>query len=230
MIGKTLSDFYRSKEWEKLLKVLKVERLDEHKQLICAYCGRPITRKYDCIGHHQVPLTEDNYTDADVSLNPDNIVFVHHKCHNLIHDKLARGRQSVYIVYGSPMSGKSSYVNGVKSPGDLIVSMDSIWNCVSGCVPYIKPPRLNAVAFGMRDYLLECVKYRRGRWQSAYIIGGYPLISERERLARELGAELVFIDTAKEECIDRLMNISDGRNVDEWKRYIDDWWERYTPL
>ena len=108
--------------------------------------------------------------------------------------------------------------------------MDSIWNCVSGCVSYIKPPRLNAVAFGMRDYLLECVKYRRGRWQSAYIIGGYPLISERERLARELGAELVFIDTAKEECIDRLMNISDGRNVDEWKRYIDDWWERYTPL
>ena len=84
----TLYDFYRSKPWENLLKTLKMDRLNEQGELICEYCGKPIVRKYDCIGHHKIELTEDNFSDADISLNPDNIMLVHHKCHNIIHDKL----------------------------------------------------------------------------------------------------------------------------------------------
>lgn len=224
----SLSDFYRSKPWESLLRVLKMERVDDQGQLICEYCGNPIIRKYDCIGHHKIELTEDNFTDPDVALNPDNIALVHHKCHNIIHNKLQHSRRSVYIVYGSPLSGKTSYVKDVATAGDLIIDMDSIWQCVSGCDRYTKPQRLNAVVFGMRDYLLDCVKYRRGKWLNAYIIGGYPLISERERLARELSAEIIFIDTPKDECMSRLSVCSD-RDVSEWEKYITDWWEKYTP-
>lgn len=224
----TLSDFYRSKEWRLLLVNIKLERLNDEGELICAYCGKPIVKAYDCIGHHKVELTEDNWWDANISLNPDNIALVHHKCHNIIHNKLAHGRRSVYIVYGSPLSGKSTYVENVRADGDLIIDMDNIWQCVSGCDRYVKPPRLNAVVFGMRDYLLDCVKYRRGKWLNAYIIGGYPLISERERLSRELGAQEIFIDTSKEICIDRLSQCGD-RDYSEWSGYIESWWEKYSP-
>lgn len=223
----TLYDFYRSKPWENLLKTLKMDRLNEQGELICEYCGKPIVRKYDCIGHHKIELTEDNFSDADISLNPDNIMLVHHKCHNIIHDKLQHSRRTVYIVYGSPLSGKTTYVESVRNEGDLIVDMDAIWQCVSGCDRYVKPKRLRSVVFAVRDNLLDSIKYRRGKWLNAYVIGGYPLISERERLAKELGAELICIDTSKGECLNRLSACKD-RDIVEWSGYIADWWERYT--
>lgn len=218
----SLYDFYRSKEWCKLLVTLKLERVNERGELICEYCGKPIVKAYDCIGHHIEELTEENYRDANISLNPDNIMLIHHKCHNVIHNKLQHSRRSVYIVYGSPLSGKRDYVSDVAIEGDLIVDIDRVWSCIGG-----RNARLNAVAFGVRDYLLDCVKYRRGKWLNAYIIGSFPLISERERLARELGAELVYIDITKEDCLRRLYE--SDLDIKEYTEYIDSWWSKYTP-
>lgn len=219
------NNFYQSKQWIKLLQVIKSERLNDEGELICEYCGKPIVKAYDCIGHHIIELTEDNVDDYNISLNPDNIQLVHHRCHNKIHNKLGYAGRKVYIVYGSPLSGKTSYVDSVKNEGDLIVDIDNIWQCVSGCERYVKPNRLKSIVFGVRDKLLEDIKYRRGKWSCAYIIGGYPLISERERLSRELGAELIFIDTSKEECISR---IKENRS-EEWVLYVEDWWRLYSP-
>ena len=225
----TLDNFYTSKEWAKFRRVVINERLNDRGQTICEYCGKPIVRQYDIILHHKVELTDDNVNDAMISLNPDNIMLVHHVCHNYIHNKLGHRERGIYLVYGAPLSGKSTYVNEVRQPGDLILDIDSIWQCVSGCKRYVKPPRLNSVVFGIRDYLLQCIKYRRGKWQCAYIIGGYPLISERERLCKELGAQEVFIECEREECINRLLQCNDGRDMEEWIKYIDGWFEKYIP-
>lgn len=222
----SLYNFYRSDQWENLLKILKHERLDSQGNLICAHCGKPIVRAYDCIGHHIIELTEENYTDANISLNPDNIQLVHHKCHNIIHNKLFSGHRQVFIVYGSPLAGKSSYVAEAMAEGDLIIDMDRIWSCVSGCDRYVKPARLKSVVFAVRDNLLESVKYRRGKWLNAYIIGGYPYRGERERLAESLGAREVFIDTPYEECVKRLTECED-RDKKLWEQYISDWWLQY---
>ena len=223
----SLYNFYRSKEWVDLLQVLKNERIDAQGNIICEHCGRPIVRAYDCIGHHKIELTEENYTDYNISLNPDNIALVHHKCHNIIHNKLYSGNRQVFIVYGSPLSGKSSYVAEAMSEGDLIIDIDSIWQCVSGCDRYVKPNRLKSVVFAVRDNLLESVRYRRGKWLNAYIIGGYPYKAERDRLIDTLGAREVFIDTPKEECINRLLACED-RDTEQWIKYIDDWWLQYS--
>ena len=223
----SLYDFYRDDPWLNLLKILKLERVDAQGNIICAHCGKPIIRKYDCIGHHVIELTEENYTDANISLNPDNIELVHHKCHNIIHNKLYSGNRQVFIVYGSPLSGKSSYVSEVMTEGDLVIDMDSIWQCVSGQPRYVKPQRLRSVVFAVRDNLLESVKYRRGKWLNAYVIGGYPFQAERERLVDTLGAREVFIDTPYEECVKRLMECED-RDIKEWEKYIGDWWLQYS--
>lgn len=223
----SLYNFYRSKEWERLLIVLKNERIDNAGNIICEHCGKPIVRAYDCIGHHKLELTEENYTDANISLNPDNIALVHHRCHNQIHNKLGYSGRQVFIVYGSPLSGKTSYVAEAMNEGDLIIDLDNIWQAVSGCDRYVKPNRLKSVVFSVRDNLLESVKYRRGKWLNAYIIGGYPYEAERLRLADQLGARLIHIDTDKDECLQRLENCED-RDKTEWSKYINDYWLQYS--
>jgi len=223
-----LDTFYQSKEWRKLVSLIRLERVNEDGNIICEYCGKPIVSKYDCIGHHTTFLTEDNVNDADISLNPDRIQLVHHRCHNKIHNKLGYKRKEIFLVYGSPLSGKTTYVNSVREPGDLIIDIDNIWECVSGCDRYVKPPRLNSVVFGMRDYLMDCVKVRRGKWNNCYIVGGYPLISERERLCKTLGAREIYIESTKEQCLERL-ELTDNRDKTEWKKFIENWWRRYTP-
>ncbi len=223
-----LSTFYQSDIWVKLTQCIRNDRLNDEGLNVCEYCGKPIVKAYDCICHHIEWLTEDNVNDVEISLNPANIMLVHHKCHNIIHDKLGYSKRAVYIVYGSPLSGKTTWVKDSMSEGDLIVDMDNIWQCVSGCDRYVKPPRLNANVFGIRDRLLDDVKYRRGKWVNAYIIGGYPLQSERERLSKELSAELIYIETTKEECLKRLYMCTD-RNHDDWEKYILNWWEKYRP-
>ena len=223
----TLDTFYKTKDWEKLLKSIKLERLNDEGQLICWHCGKPITKAYDCIGHHTIFLTEDNVNNVEISLNPKLIQLVHHKCHNIIHNKVGYVRKEIFLVYGSPLAGKSSYVKGVAEPGDLIIDIDSIWACVSGLDRYTKPPRLNAVVFSVRDKLMECVKYRVGKWNNAYIIGGYPLISERERICKELGAREIYIESTKEDCLEKLENLDIDKK--EFSKFINDWWKRYTP-
>ena len=219
-----LSDFYKSDKWETLRAIVISERVNPSDGFIyCEYCGKPITRAYDLIAHHVQELTETNYQDAEISLNPKNLKLVHHACHNRIHEKSGFKTRKAYIIYGAPLSGKSSYVESVMNPGDLIVDIDNIWECVSGCSRYVKPKRLNSVVFGVRDTLLDMVKYRRGTWNVAYIVGGYPLATERERLAGDIGAECILIDTDKATCLQRLEQQTE--RGEEWKQYIERWFD-----
>lgn len=223
-----LSDFYKSREWVNLMQVLRLERLNSDGLLICEHCGKPIVAKYDCIGHHVIELDEHNVTDANIALNPENIMLVHHRCHNKIHNKLGIGHRNVYLVYGSPCSGKSSFVRDNMDYGDMVIDMDSIWQCISYSNRYNKPNRLKACVFDIRNHMIDMVRIRQGKWLNAWVIGGYPLISERERLCKSLNAREIFIDTSKDECIQRLCDNPDGRNVDDWKKYIEDWWEIFS--
>lgn len=217
----TLDNFYKSKEWEALLEQLKLERVDNSGNVVCEYCGLPIIKKYDCIGHHKIELTDANVNDYNVSLNSENIMLIHHKCHNKIHERFSGFKQKVYIVYGSPCSGKSTWVNDVAYNDDLIVDMDSIWECICNSDRYHKPNRLKSNAFGIRDTLIDMIKCRRGMWRNAYVIGGYPLASDRERLSKLLGAELIFIDESKDTCLSRAKN-------SDWVNYVNEWFDLYT--
>ena len=221
----TLDTFYKSQEWEKLLKVLKMERVDENGNLICQHCGKPIVKAYDAIGHHTVFLTEENVNDADISLNPELIQFVHHRCHNLIHEKFGWKRKEIFLVYGPPLSGKHEWVEQNLKDGELVINIDDLWMAVSGCRRYQKPGRLNAVVFQLHRDLMDAARTRLGKWNVCYIVGGYPLISERERICREYGAREIFLDTDKETCMDRAKEL----NLEGYEGFIDEWFRRYRP-
>ena len=204
------------------------ERMHEDGLIYDEVTGKPIIKAYDIILHHKIELTEENVNDRSISLNPDNIQVVSHRTHNYIHNRLGHAVRQVYLVYGAPLSGKTSWVKENMSEGDLVIDLDSIWQCVSGCPRYVKPNKLKSVVFRVRDGLLDSVKYRLGKWDNAYLIGGYPLQGDRERLCRELGAREIFIDTPEDECLARLLQDTE-RNEDEWLHYIREWFEQYSP-
>ena len=228
-----LADFYRTDEWEALVAVLSLERANEAGDVICEHCGKPIVLKYDRIGHHKKHLTLGNVNDANVSLNPENIAFVHHRCHNEIHERFGFGQpnvrqpKKVYLVHGSPCSGKSTYAASVAGPGDLILDMDAIWACISANaaaqgIHAGHDDRLRQNVFKVRDCILDMIKTRFGEWQNAYIVGGYPRIMERERMVSIYGAELIHIDTPRDVC-----ELRAAERPKEWRQYIASYWDAY---
>ena len=226
-----LQDFYRGKTWEAFVRNLAAERADENGVIWCEHCGKPIIYKYDRIAHHKEHLTLGNVNDALIALNPANIIFVHHRCHNEIHERFgfekprAPRMKKVYLVHGSPCSGKTTYTAGVAGAGDLVLDMDAIWSCISApgqdghaC----RDERLRHNAFRVRDCILDMIKTRYGEWNNAYIIGGYPRIMERERMATIYGAEMIHIDTPREVC-----ELRAAQRPAEWLRYVAGYWDAF---
>lgn len=224
----TLADFYKSKAWQRCMAVIKAERTNDEGLIICDHCGKPIVKAYDCIGHHKKPLTMANVNEPAISLNPGNIALLHHGCHNIVHNRFGlHVPQKVFIVHGSPLSGKSSFARENKSDRDIVVDIDALWAAITFEPMYIKNNYLKSNIFDVRNALIDQIRTRQGKWQTAWVVGSYPSRAERERLADRLGAELIHIDTDQAECIRRLHAAGD-RPVDIWERYINDYFAQYT--
>lgn len=222
-----LKSFYASSSWVNLRHLLIAERGP-----VCQQCGKLISNPLDLIGHHTpIEMTMENVHDANVSLNPDNIKIICRDCHDKDHHRFAhQNEHNVYLVYGSPLSGKMAFVKQTLHRGDLIVNMDSLYTAISLLPEYDKPNNLLSNVIAVRNLLIDNIKTRYGKWNDAFVIGTYPDKYQREYTAAELGAELIFCDVSKEECISRL-NEDEAKRLykSEYKQYICDWFERYTP-
>lgn len=228
MYYNTLSAFYTSKEWADFRQYLIAERTAADGFVYDEITGKPIVKAYDIILHHKIELTLENVNDTNITLNPENIQIVSFATHNAIHNRFGSWTRHIYLVYGSPLAGKAEYVKENAGIHDLIIDIDRIYSCISNNPMYVKSGRITDNVFAVRDCLLEQVKYKRGKFVNAFIVGGFPFAGERERMAREYGAELIHIDTDKETCLMRLENCTDGRDKSDWKKYIETYWERYT--
>jgi len=220
-----LKAFYNSSSWQRLRAVTIAERGP-----VCEKCHKVISNPLDCQIHHKRELTPENVRDINISLNPDNLMVLCHDCHDAIHNRFGhKPEHGVYLVYGPPLSGKTTYVMEHMQRGDLTVDMDALYSAVSLQPEYDKPNELLRNVLGIRDQLLDNIKTRYGKWSSAWVIGGYPDKYRREQLAQSIGAELIFCDVSKDECLRRL-EMDDARRCrkDEWTRYIDQWFEKYT--
>ena len=223
-----LDTFYKGKPWKNFRAEYIAYRLIQDKGHVCDYCGEWIEEQDDITLHHKEELTPDNYMDRNISLNKDNIMQVHAGCHNRIHKHAGSGYKRVFIVYGPPLSGKSSYVKRRSWPGDLIIDLDSLYQAMSGLERYHKPNTILNNVLGIQKVLLDNIKTRYGRWDNAWIIGGYAEKYKREKLAKDLGAELIYMDVSLEECERRLLQSDRATRADEWQDYIYKWFDNYT--
>lgn len=231
-----LHSFYNSPPWRVFREQFILDHIKEHKGVICNHCKKHIFVSADIQLHHTpIELTEDNYMDVNISMNKDNIELICRSCHNKEHGRFCGGGhkrkpKAVYIIYGPPMSGKTTYVYENMEPGDLIVDMDRLYQAVSLRPMYDKPDNLKYNVFSIRNHIIDNIKSRYGGFYAAWIIGGYPEKYIREKLAEDTGAELIFIEAEKELCIERLYACNDYRSEhkEEWIEYIDKWFEDYS--
>lgn len=221
-----LSSFYRSSEWESLRAVLMVERVNEYGDIVCAECGKPIVNKYDCIAHHVKELTEANVSDASISLNPENIVLVHHRCHNKIHQRFGhnkgatyiRSPKHVYVVWGSPCAGKARYVMERAGADDLIIDIDRLYDAMG-----ISRYPITGNVMQVYRSLIDMVRTRNGKWVNAWIVRTLPLKIDRDLILKDCGGgELIHIDTPKDECL-----LEAERRGGDWTKWVTQYWDYY---
>ena len=227
-----LKAFYHSRKWESFTKQLRLERATAEGYVICEHCGKPILKPYDCIAHHVTELTEQNVGDVSIALNPNNIKLIHFRCHNEMHKRFGFNRRpikKVYIVFGAPCSGKTSFVEENAGDNDIILEIARLYQGITKSGVHELPQAVKSNVFKLRDSMLDMIATRYGAWENAYIIGGYPLLNERERLADRVNADkIIYVDTPKEVCLLRLESEPNGRDRDKWRGYIDDWFARCT--
>lgn len=231
MLFQSLPQFYNSEEWKNFRKLIISDRTNKVDGILYdEHDGKPLLRAYDIVLHHIKPLTMQNVNDFSVSMNPENIMIVSQRSHNEIHSRFGYvAERKVYYVYGAPCSGKTTFVNNIKGNSDLTVDMDNIWQCITGR-RYEKPKALNTNAFTLRDCLLDMVKTRAGKWERAYIIDGGAVKSDRDRKIALYGAEAIYIDTDRDECLKRLYGDCNRTTEQkkEWETYIDRWFDDYV--
>lgn len=68
-----LKRFYSSDEWLAFRHEIILARMVDGR-VICEKCGRQIVVSKHIQLHHIIELTEDNYKDVTISLNPENVV------------------------------------------------------------------------------------------------------------------------------------------------------------
>ena len=219
----TLSTFYTSKQWRLFRKTVISERLARDGDVICDYCKRPIVNDYDIIAHHyKTFLTEANVNDYNISLNQDNIQLVHLGCHNKIHNNFGTCTyKKVYLVFGSPGAGKSTYINEVADSNSLIVDIDRIYEAINNQ----RSKKLYSNVMQLFNQLIDVVRTRNGAWSNAYII----LANCRnvERYQKLLDAEVIHINTDKQICYERAAP-KINKYGQPYKDYIDNYWREWT--
>ena len=85
-----INRFYRSSAWL-LARQQKIAACNGR----CEQCG--------AIGeevHHKIPLTADNICNPNITLNPDNLIYLCKECHNKEHDRFKR-RESIFDADGN---------------------------------------------------------------------------------------------------------------------------------
>lgn len=215
-----LHDFYISKEWRTFRKAFIMERLARDGEIIDEYTGKPIMHDYDIVLHHKIHLTEQNVRDYNISLNADNIMIVSHISHNKIHEKFVSPLKRVYIVFGSPSSGKSTYVDSVAEENDLIVDVDRIYKSINN----YRSKKVFSIVMKTFNEMLDVVATGNGQWRNAYIVVAN--CRSVERIQRQTGGELVFIDTPKEECLERAKP-KIGKFGEGYVKAIDDFFSEW---
>ena len=110
----------------------------------------------------------------------------------------------VYLIYGSPCSGKSTYINEHLKRGDLVCDVDLIYGAISGQNTHDAELYTHEVARGLTSALKDVIRDRKGGWKNAYVVS---IANTKEKLKAETerinADEVIFIDTPYEVCMER---------------------------
>lgn len=110
----------------------------------------------------------------------------------------------VYLIYGSPCSGKTTYVKEHKKDGDIVCDVDRIYSAISFNEEHQTELYAQEVASALYAELINIIRDRKRNWKDAYVI---TVANTKERVQAEMerikADEAIFIDTPYEVCMER---------------------------
>lgn len=131
----------------------------------------------------------------------------------------------IFLIYGAPCSGKTTWANERAGENDLIVDLDSIKSALCKTNPHKEGyPFLDPV-LEIRGVLLSWLESHKRDEGRAFVIGGFPKRAQRMKIAIDLGASLIYCDTSEEECLKRAETCRPA-GYDE---VVRQWFEDYEP-
>ncbi len=230
-IMKTYKDthaFYRSDDWQTFRQQVISDNISRHAGILtCDRCNRPIHGIKKVHVHHIQELNNQNVNNPVVSLNPSNTAVLCHDCHNLEHNRYcASSSVSVYLVYGSPCSGKIDYVKQRAGKSDLIISADLISEAITNRNLYDTSEAVSGAVQAMKRLLLDMVKKRAGKYAKVWVIDSMPSKAKRAEFYRIFGAQGILVPSTEEECRKRRR---EEKRPPEFDGYIERWFQEYKP-
>lgn len=239
--------FYNSKHWKQCRDSYIANRTNVDGGS-CEGCRDAVGEEL----HHITELTISNISEAGITVDHNNLKWLCKDCHFKEHrriivegfnkrkvhtmvndagyyfDDSGEMRQAkTYIVWGSPASGKTTYVRNNIMQGDLVVDLDLIKQSISMRDRSNVQSNLLPVAIGMRDYTYNMIENGSVDCKNKWVIASLPNKAERLALADRLGAELIHINSDYIECIKRVDSDEERKDKVFEKYLVDKWWEQY---
>lgn len=110
----------------------------------------------------------------------------------------------IYLIYGSPCSGKSTYIKEHIQSGDIVCDVDRLYSAISFNGEHQTELYAQEVASKLYVELLNVIRERKGAWKNAFVVS---LANTKEKLKAEMerinADEAIFIDTPYEVCVER---------------------------
>lgn len=240
--------FYKSAKWER--KRAAILKRDEY---LCQECKRYNKSTEANVVHHIFPL--EQY--PEYALENWNLISLCHQCHECMHErytgklsplgmqwvdrvslkygidkkklfKTANG-YSVYLVWGSPASGKTTYVKKHRRDEDMVIDLDLIKQSISMQGKTNTGEHLLPVALSIREHLYNMVEHREIPC-NVWVVAGLPRLADRARLIKRLKPdEVLFMNVPKEECIQRALNDNERADKELQIRIINKWFNEFEP-
>lgn len=133
----------------------------------------------------------------------------------------------VYIVYGAPASGKSTYVKEHMKVGDLVVDFDLIKMAIALSDKAESIGKLYDVAEGIREYLYGLIERRTVICDTVWVIASLAKAEERNALVHRLGGTLIYIRASEQQCISRAIKDGTRKDKELQIKIIRKWFDSY---